>query len=80
MEEALRSSDVLHDLLTQKFRRVKASLRTYVFEEGEFERSFRAESNGMEIQEVRLDGKGVGAEGGAIANVCNRLEEFGIDP
>ena len=35
--------------------------------------------DGMKIQDVAFDGKGVGTESGAVADICDRLKNFAVD-
>ena len=76
--EAFGVGDVLHDLGAEGFRGGEADLWAEVFEEGEFEGGVGLDVDGVEVEEVGLDGEGVfgklSVKGGAVADVGDGVE------
>jgi hypothetical protein len=69
--------DVEADLGAEEVGRVKAALGAKAMEEGHLERGGFGEVDGVEVEEMGFDGEGVGAEGGAVADVGDASEEGG---
>ena len=69
--------DIAADLFAQCFGIGPAHLGAETLQEGQGEWGVFVECDGMEVQQVGFDGEGVGAEGGAIADVGDGVEGFG---
>ena len=74
IEVAFRLSHVSADLFFERFWGGPAHLCAEATQEGEGERRVFVELYGVEVEQVRFDGKRVGAEGGAIAYVGYGVE------
>lgn len=73
--------DVAADLFAESFGAWPLDLRAEAAEEGEDERGALVQRDGVEVEEMGLDGGGVlgkfSGEGGAIADVGDGVEGFG---
>ena len=75
--EALRPSDVLHDLGLERFRAGPLDFGAEAVEKLKFNRSFFAQVRRIvrfEVEDVRLDGEGGFAEGRPVADVGDGLK------
>jgi len=81
-EVTLGVGDVLGDLGEERFRAGEAALVTEAAQEGQAERGLLGKGlrafEGVEVEQVRLYGEGVRAEGGAVANVGDGLKGLGV--
>ena len=76
-EEAAGAGDVAGDLCAQGFDVGETLLGAEAEQEGEAERGLPGERDGVEVQQVGLDGEGRGTEGGADTDVGDGVEGFG---
>src|SRR5271163_4471441 len=72
----LRLPDILPDLLLQCFDRRKLDLIAQTIQKIKLDFRFRREFERMKIQQVRLNGKRIGAKGGPVADVRDRVKAF----
>ncbi len=68
--------DIAADLRPESFRAGPANLGAEPFQERQGQWGLLGEVNGMEVEQVGFDREGVCAEGGAIADVGQRIEGF----
>src|ERR1700722_8658805 len=76
-EVAASAGDVAADLVAQRFGRGKALLGAEAAQESQAEGCVFGEFDGVEVEQVGLDGEGIRAEGGAVADVGDAGEDFG---
>lgn len=78
-EEAVGGGHVLFDLGEEGFGGGEALFVAETVEEAEVEGGGFGEVDGVEVEQVGLDGEGVCAEGGAVADVGDGVEGLGGD-
>src|SRR3954452_21686831 len=79
MKIAVRLFNISSNLNFQGIDRREFDLVPQALEEMNFYLRVRAKFDGMKVQEVGFNGKGVGAEGGAVTDVGNGIEALGTD-
>src|SRR5215469_15022149 len=75
-----RLADVPANLVAQGVDGIKFDLITQPLEKEQLDFGLGGERNGMKVEQVRFDGKRVGAEGGTVADVSHRVEALFANP
>src|SRR5215472_15400623 len=71
--------DVSGDLFSQGVDGRKLDLGTNALQKGQLKFCFGLQLKRMEVEQVTLNGEGIGTKGRAVANVGHRVEGFGSD-
>src|SRR5215472_6209768 len=76
---ASRMVDISGDLLSQGIDGPELDLGANALQEGQLKFCFGLQLKRMEVEQVTLNGEGIGTKGRAVANVGDRVEGFGSD-
>src|SRR5262249_46977476 len=75
-----RPADVPANLLAQRVDGVKFDFIAQPLEKEQLDLGLGRERNGMKVEQVSFDGKGICAEGGTVTDVRHRVEAFFANP